>query len=235
MLFAYPELAYTKDSMTVDLHWRPAHHPDLFPPSETLITEAQTVSIGAITFPTLNTTHALWLEALKMLQDRNFSLSISTSLALLAERTEKETNNHQYLPPSLMVTAQAFASTLLGLPASGSLVPALLGDNCRMQLLHRNNWQLYSSMGTKFPSHLRWDSLPSQLELKSRKNTLIMTGRRVIAFRVLLTQRIARPYESFLSRRILGVPNPSRIFLRALGLNSSKNLTRFTPETGSSQ
>jgi hypothetical protein len=111
---AYPELAYTKDSMTVDLRWRPAHQPDLFPPSEILIAEAQMVSHGDIAFPTLNTTHALWLEAHKMLQDRNFTLSNPFTISLLSDsQGPKATPTTRHLAP-LVSLAQAFTRQLFG-------------------------------------------------------------------------------------------------------------------------
>lgn len=197
MLFAYPELSYSKESVTVDLHWRPAHQQDLFPPSEALIAGATQVSLGGITFPTLSTTHALWLEALKMLQDRNFSLSNPITIALLAGHQE-----HPGTPPgsslaAVASSAQAFTANLLGSDSATLDTRRRTKREKTLQDLHTQNWNLFSTMGMKFPSHRKWAALPPMEELFSRLKTLLLTGGTVKALQTLGTQLFYRPYERF--------------------------------------
>ena len=194
MLFAYPELAYSKESVTVDLHWRPAHHQDLFPPSEALIAGATQVSLGDIAFPTLNTTHALWLEAVKMLQDRNFSLSNPVTIAHLAKNPGTPTSTHL---TAVVSSAQAFTTRLLRSDSASPNTSPLTKREKTLQDLHSQNWDLFATMGMKFTSHRTWAALPPREELFSRLKTLLLTGGTVKALQTLGTQLFFRPYERF--------------------------------------
>jgi hypothetical protein len=197
MLFAYPELAYTKDAMTVDLHWRPAHQPDLFPPSEALIAEANSVSHASVTFPTLNTSHALWLEALKMLQDRNFSLSISLTIAFLRGKAQEPTALSGDRIGVLVASAEAFCSEVLGHQrvSFGESLPGKLETS--LAAVHSKNWRMFSAMGMRFPSHRKWEALPPPAELMSRLRTLQLAGEAPEGLSLLGIQLFLRPYERY--------------------------------------
>jgi hypothetical protein len=113
MLFAYPELAYTKDFMTVDLHWRLAGHPRLFPASDFIISSSVGASIGTVGFPTLHPTHARWLEASKLHGDRNFLLSTAVTIVNLSSRGQLDAIEPSVRLRAIDESAMAFSSGLL--------------------------------------------------------------------------------------------------------------------------
>jgi hypothetical protein len=215
MLLVYRELGFSKGRLNIDLHWRPADQPDLFPPTSELIDKAQVVSSGDMAIPTLRPDHALWLESLKMLQDRNFSLSNSVTVVLLTEKTGVNSGMESaYLRP-LVSSAQLFAYRTLGQMSETLEQTEFSRVREQIYKIHQENWSLFSVMGLKYPSHRNWVSLPPPSEILNKLQILSFTGNTLKALKILSTQYLIRPYEGFSGNPITRLVSRLKLVSRA--------------------
>jgi len=220
MLVGYRELAFNKGRLLIDLHWRPADQPELFPPAAELIEKARIVSNGDLAFPTLSLDHALWLESLKMLHDRNFSLSISVTIVLLTEKAGANVAPPTPYLSALVSAAQFFAFRTLGQTSETSEPMEVSSLKKKLDSVHQQNWALFSVMGLMFNSHRTWVSLAPLSEILNRFQTLRFTGRTSTALKILVTHHVVRPLERFDSNLATRFVSRLRLVRRAFKKNS---------------